>query len=552
MPRLRWLALLVLVSGILPGNAAENPSTPERAPREAASAPESKALREAFQSQFDKDQLAEFKDRPTIKQLVEQMTPEQKQGARTSLAALEQTAATPADLEEIAQGYLMLDEHSPAAGRQAVRIATRLQQMKPRDSQGFTIAASGLYQMGDFPAATDWAKKALELNPDDHEARTVYMFSVGRSKQGDAGPPITEGPSSPSPGPAGFASQDWDVPIKDASPQALALMKQASSARHAGDMEQPLRLAKEAMRVDPGSVVVQRFYAVVEADHKKHVETLQYLRLSGEALDVGRGNDAVALAQKAYDLSGSPTVFKILELTRQRSDELTRQSVRSDLEKQKDPPAGRFPLLPVAASLGFAVAGYGIAKSKTTWSEQESDSPEYEDANSERIQHNRYRLKVAAVSVAVGLGIVYGLPRLARVGVPAALSLLRGGNASLQKTLASEAGSVFPEEQVAAQRATASVRALSAANPPTASRFFEGTKYSERVLSQMEGRDFHAFPEIVKSYASTGEVATIRGGDGMTRWMLRIPGSYQGREGVFEFIREPNGVITHRLFKPNQ
>ena len=35
------------------------------------------------------------------------------------------------------------------------------------------------------------------------------------------------------------------------------------------------------------------------------------------------------------------------------------------------------------------------------------------------------------------------------------------------------------------------------------------------------------------------------------RTKLSIPGSYKGKEGVFEFIKEPNGDINHRLFKPN-
>lgn len=34
--------------------------------------------------------------------------------------------------------------------------------------------------------------------------------------------------------------------------------------------------------------------------------------------------------------------------------------------------------------------------------------------------------------------------------------------------------------------------------------------------------------------------------------MLTIPGGYKGREGSFEFIKDANGAINHRLFKPEK
>jgi filamentous hemagglutinin len=67
----------------------------------------------------------------------------------------------------------------------------------------------------------------------------------------------------------------------------------------------------------------------------------------------------------------------------------------------------------------------------------------------------------------------------------------------------------------------------------------------------MEGTDFHAFPEIVRNYAGSGKISVIRGGDGVARTLLRIPGSYRGRQGIFEFIKEPDGMINHRLFTPD-
>ena len=79
--------------------------------------------------------------------------------------------------------------------------------------------------------------------------------------------------------------------------------------------------------------------------------------------------------------------------------------------------------------------------------------------------------------------------------------------------------------------------------------FFAGTRYTSKVLGQMKNSDFHAFPESVRAFQSNGVRSTIKGGDGITREMLRIPGGYRGKTGYFEFIKEADGTINHRLFK---
>ncbi len=81
--------------------------------------------------------------------------------------------------------------------------------------------------------------------------------------------------------------------------------------------------------------------------------------------------------------------------------------------------------------------------------------------------------------------------------------------------------------------------------------FFKNTRYTNKVLKQMKQKDYHSFPESVKAFESAGTVSRIKGGDGIIRTKLSIPGSYKGKEGVFEFIKEPNGDINHRLFKAN-
>ncbi|QAY92217.1 filamentous hemagglutinin N-terminal domain-containing protein [Pseudomonas sp. ACM7] len=81
--------------------------------------------------------------------------------------------------------------------------------------------------------------------------------------------------------------------------------------------------------------------------------------------------------------------------------------------------------------------------------------------------------------------------------------------------------------------------------------FFAGTKYTDKVVGQIKIGDLHAFPESVKAFQGSGQVTKITGGDGVVRDMLKIPGEYRGKQGVFEFIKESDGSINHRLFKPS-
>ena len=90
-------------------------------------------------------------------------------------------------------------------------------------------------------------------------------------------------------------------------------------------------------------------------------------------------------------------------------------------------------------------------------------------------------------------------------------------------------------------------------NPWTGKRndFFKGTWYSNKVLGQMSNTSdaFHSFPENVKAFQMDGVVTPLKGKDGVIVPILKIPGSYRGKEGYFEFIKERDGMINHRLFR---
>ncbi|WP_325101069.1 hypothetical protein [Paraburkholderia kururiensis] len=94
--------------------------------------------------------------------------------------------------------------------------------------------------------------------------------------------------------------------------------------------------------------------------------------------------------------------------------------------------------------------------------------------------------------------------------------------------------------------------ATDSVGPVTAQNFFDGSQYTSKVLNQAASGDYHGFPQSVDAFSGAGTVSQIVGGDGVTRSMLTIPGSYNGKTGVFEYIRNPDGTINHRLFVPSK
>lgn len=92
-----------------------------------------------------------------------------------------------------------------------------------------------------------------------------------------------------------------------------------------------------------------------------------------------------------------------------------------------------------------------------------------------------------------------------------------------------------------------SINGLSFNNNP-----LENITYSDKVLSQMKLNDYHGFPETVDSFGGDGIKTTIIGGDGISRTKIEIPGGYKGKNGVFEYIIEPNDSVNHRIFVSNK
>lgn len=76
-------------------------------------------------------------------------------------------------------------------------------------------------------------------------------------------------------------------------------------------------------------------------------------------------------------------------------------------------------------------------------------------------------------------------------------------------------------------------------------------RYTDKVKSQAALGDYHGFPESVDGFGANGKVTWITGGDNIVRSKVEILGSYKGKNGIFEYILEPDGVTcNHRLFIP--
>lgn len=322
------------------------------------------------------------------------MSPDQRQGARARLAALEQKATSPEDLTALAQGYLLLDGSLPEAGQEAIRVASRLQELSPERSGGYTLAASGYHQMGDYPAATEWARKALERNPHDDAAIAVFLLSAGRTRRGKA---VSDAAAAPLP-----PASEWIAEEETASPQAQEFMSKAIKAREADDFEKTMQFSQAAMRADPSSRSVQEFYLLAADDHAQQADIAGYLAQASKAMRAGNRTEAVEWARKAALRSGNPKDLESFASFEKKAAELPAQKAAAGVPNRKEPKKNGVPIWPIGAGLGFAAIGYGVYKAKQAYASDEGldPSPEVPPGQARR----NYRLSaigVGALLVAV-------------------------------------------------------------------------------------------------------------------------------------------------------
>ena len=83
-----------------------------------------------------------------------------------------------------------------------------------------------------------------------------------------------------------------------------------------------------------------------------------------------------------------------------------------------------------------------------------------------------------------------------------------------------------------------------------AKNYFKGARYTDKVFRQMSRDVRHGFPKSVDGFASEYGRYSIKMGNDFKfyRW-LTIEGSYGGRNGTFEYIKDSKGFINHRFLK---
>ncbi|WP_073291647.1 hypothetical protein [Anaerosporobacter mobilis] len=71
-----------------------------------------------------------------------------------------------------------------------------------------------------------------------------------------------------------------------------------------------------------------------------------------------------------------------------------------------------------------------------------------------------------------------------------------------------------------------------------------------RTGSALKDDSLHAFNDIIDNYAGDATKFSLVGGDGVERSLYQIEGSLNGKQGIFEWIVDPDPAkgVTHRRF----
>lgn len=370
------------------------------------------------------------------------MSPEQRETARLKLKELEKTATDEA-LPEIQRGYQLLGFTTDG-----LRVNLMRQGQLPRSSVELTKQATRAWAEGRKEDAMRLAAEALARNPYDVRAYQILKLVPPKNIPGQLN---LQDPFAQDPGVVkAHVPENRAAPERPANAQAQDLMHQAIQARYARDMDGTFRFALDAMRADPTSRTVQQFYGLVIQDREKNMRrrstTLGFLNDAVDAENAGKHAQAIALAEKAASVDPDPVILNMIKDLKSKAAPEKAAAPR----RRQPSSSGGLPLWPIGAAAGLALAGFGVARSKGTWSSQDLETSEPTEADVEKARQNRYRLKVAAISAAAGFAVVYGGPWLWRAAAPTIAGMWQGARSSVQRGMASEAGGIFPEGAPAA------------------------------------------------------------------------------------------------------
>jgi hypothetical protein len=89
-------------------------------------------------------------------------------------------------------------------------------------------------------------------------------------------------------------------------------------------------------------------------------------------------------------------------------------------------------------------------------------------------------------------------------------------------------------------------------NPTELVKYKRIDYYSSAGYKGLEVDDFsHHWSNIIDNYTSSAAKFTLKGGDNIYRSLYQVQGALRGQDGIFEWIVEVGGNVTHRAFIPN-
>lgn len=434
------LILALLALSALPSHAEDATPLPQGQTREAPPAPAPQLMhleRTLMQKQEarDKGTLPPEKYQEFVVQFRAELD-----------AVMGRITPTPEDKGLHAQILARLGEQERG---QAVASLDQALAGDPENPALLVAKGSILHEQKDYPAAAALAQQAWEASGrTDKRAWALLKMSEGRTAGGKTGEPAPR--LQPA---ADFARLEWSIPENnDINPRAMVFIQQAIAARRKGDMGATASNAQAAMNADPTSTAVQKLYGIVQADQSKHADTLAYVGQAVESMHAGRGPEAIAWAQKAYDRSPGDDTYGILQDVRRRSAELDAKHA----EEPAKTPKGSSPVLPLALLAGGSLAAYGlfqVAKSKNARTSDDGLDPA-PHVSPEQTRRNYVNSAVLIGTPVVIFGLVYGGPAAWRATASVVGAALRGGRESVQRLATSEAGAILPGEIRAAEEAT--------------------------------------------------------------------------------------------------